>query len=54
MNPLWTVLIRLLEGMFVVGLCGSAVVLLVTTVEDAETMLSSDEPTEANPQPEED
>jgi hypothetical protein len=54
MNPLFTLLIRLLEGMFVIGMCGSAVVLLITTVEDTETMLEKDEPAEGKPQAEED
>ena len=41
MNAFVALLIRLLELLFVVGLCGSTVVFLITTVEDVETMLES-------------
>jgi hypothetical protein len=36
-------LVRILEGMFVVGLAGSAVVLLITFVEDAELLLGRED-----------
>ena len=36
------VLIRILEGMFVVGVIGSAVVWVLTTVEDVQNMFSRD------------
>jgi hypothetical protein len=36
---LGTLLVRILEGMFLIGIFGSALVLLVTFVEDAETLL---------------
>ncbi len=36
-------LVRILEGMFVVGMAGSAVVLLITFVEDAELLLGRED-----------
>lgn len=36
------VLIRILEGMFVLGVLGSAVVWILTTLEDIENMFSRD------------
>ena len=33
-----TVLIRILEGLFVLGMIGSALVIVLATVEDAETL----------------
>jgi nucleoside diphosphate kinase len=47
MLALWGV--YLLEGMFVVGLLGSAVVVLVTSVEDVQELFGADEPAEAKP-----
>ena len=44
MNALISVLVRILEIMFVVGVLGSAVVWLLTTFEDIETMFSRDDP----------
>jgi len=35
--------IRLLEGMFAVGMAGSAVVLIVTGIEDLETLFGSED-----------
>ncbi len=38
-----TVLVRILEGMFVVGTAGSTVVLLLTAVEDLETLFGRED-----------
>jgi len=46
MNPLIAVLIRILEGMFVAGMAGSAIVLVLTTIEDIGTLMEKDEPAE--------
>ncbi len=43
MNWLVTDLIRLLEGVFVVGAIGSGVVLILTTIEDTKTLFGKDE-----------
>ena len=43
MDVLIAVLVRILEVMFFVGMAGSAVVWLLTTVEDIENMVSRDE-----------
>lgn len=40
MNPLIVLGIRILEGMFVVGAVGSAVVLLLAGVEDVQTLFN--------------
>ncbi|MGA9473112.1 MAG: hypothetical protein WBV36_11650 [Terriglobales bacterium] len=40
---LGVLLVRILEGMFVVGLFGSTLVLLITFVEDAETLLGRED-----------
>jgi hypothetical protein len=40
---LGTLLVRILEGMFAVGLFGSTLVLLITFVEDAETLFGREE-----------
>lgn len=40
---LGTLLVRILEGMFVVGLFGSTLVLLITFVEDAETLFGRED-----------
>jgi hypothetical protein len=40
---LGTVLVRILEAMFAVGLVGSTLVLLITFVEDAETLFGREE-----------
>jgi hypothetical protein len=40
---LGVLLVRILEGMFVVGLVGSTVVLLITFVEDAELLLGRED-----------
>jgi hypothetical protein len=37
--------IRILESMFAVGAVGSFVVLILSGIEDIETLLGSDEPT---------
>ncbi len=42
MDALIGVLIRILEAMFVVGVIGSAVVWVLTTVEDVANMFSTD------------
>jgi hypothetical protein len=44
MTFILTVLIRILETMFLVGLAGSTVVLVLTTIEDVNMMLQKDEP----------
>ena len=44
-----SMLVRLLEAMFVVGLAGSAIVFVLTTIEDAITMASKDEPVPVDP-----
>ena len=43
MNFFVTALIRILEGMFLVGVAGSAVVLALATIEDIRTMLDRDD-----------
>ncbi len=45
MDMLISVLVRILEVMFFVGVAGSAVVWLLTTVEDVENMFSREKPT---------
>ncbi len=40
---LGVILVRILEGMFVVGLFGSTLVLLITFVEDIETLAGREE-----------
>ena len=37
--------VRFLEAMFFLGMAGSTLVLLLTTIEDVETLTESDEPT---------
>ena len=37
--------VRILEVLFALGVIGSTVVLLLTTIEDIETLTESDEPT---------
>jgi hypothetical protein len=39
---LLTIFIRILEGMFVAGGIGSCLVLILTGIEDIETLLGSD------------
>jgi hypothetical protein len=46
MNSFVTVLIRILEGMFVVGVTGSVIVLVLATIEDIRTIIEKDEPSE--------
>jgi len=46
MRELITALIKLLEWLFLIGLAGSAVVLLLTIVEDIVLMLEKDDPAE--------
>ena len=48
MNFFITVLIRILEGMFVVGITGSLIVLVLATIEDIRTMVEKDEPGESD------
>jgi hypothetical protein len=44
MNSLLVILlVRILEGMFAIGLIGSTLVLLITFVEDAETLFGREE-----------
>ena len=38
-----TVLVRILEGMFVIGVIGSAVVILLTGIEDLKMLLGREE-----------
>lgn len=40
---LGTILVRMLEGMFVVGAFGSTIVLLLTAVEDLQTLLGRED-----------
>ena len=42
-NTALMVAIRLLEGMFAVGVVGSLLVLVLTTIDDAKVLFSSDE-----------
>ena len=42
-----TIGVYLLESMFAVGVIGSAIVLILTAIEDLETLLGSDESTHA-------
>ena len=44
MDFLFTALIRLLEAMFVAGWAGTLIVLLLTGIEDMETILRHDQP----------
>ena len=44
MNILVTALIRILEAMFLLGMAGSAVVVLMTMIEDARIMLEKEAP----------
>jgi hypothetical protein len=44
-----SMLVRLLETMFGVGLAGSAVVFVLTTIEDVITMASKDAPVQVDP-----
>ena len=44
MSLIATLAVRILEIMFVAGWIGSAIVLLLTGIEDAETLLEVDEP----------
>jgi len=39
MATLITVIVRVLETMFVIGMAGSAVVIVLSGIEDVETML---------------
>jgi len=41
---LGTLLVRILEAMFAIGLFGSTLVLLLTFVEDIETLFGREEP----------
>ena len=41
---LGTLLVRILEAMFAVGVLGSTIVLLITFVEDIETLFGREEP----------
>lgn len=45
MTLLLTVLIRILEAMFVIGGIGSFVVLVLSGIEDIETLMNSEETT---------
>ena len=42
MNGLTSVLIRVLEGIFAAGLLGSSVVLILTLIEDARSLVEKD------------
>ena len=42
MNPLTTVLVKALEVIFLAGVAGSAVVLVLTTIEDIASMLEKE------------
>jgi|HubBroStandDraft_5_1064220.scaffolds.fasta_scaffold140974_2 hypothetical protein len=43
LSLLGVLVVRILEGMFVVGVFGSTLVLLITFVEDIETLLGREE-----------
>jgi hypothetical protein len=45
MDTLVTIGVRLLEVMFVVGALGSCIVLILSAIEDVETLLGSEEHT---------
>ncbi|HYX69600.1 MAG TPA: hypothetical protein VE825_10740 [Terriglobales bacterium] len=44
MDSILITLIRLLEGMFVAGWAGTLIVLVLTGIEDLETILRRDQP----------
>jgi hypothetical protein len=44
MGSILEVLVRLLELLFAVGCCGSVIVILLSGIEDVETIFSHDEP----------
>ena len=44
MDALIAVLVRIVEIMFFVGTAGSAIVWLLTTIEDVENMFGGDDP----------
>ena len=46
METLAIVVVRILEGLFAVGLVGSALVILVTSVEDVQELFGPDDPHE--------
>ena len=41
MSTLISIVVQVLEGMFVVGMAGSLLVIILTGVEDVETMLDT-------------
>ena len=43
METLLAVAVRVLEGMFILGAGGSVLVLILTTIDDAKVLFSSDE-----------
>lgn len=43
MGLLATIGVRVLEAMFAVGVAGSAIVLVLTGIEDVETLMGSDD-----------
>ena len=51
MDTVIAVLIRILEAMFMVGLLGSAVVLVLTLIEDAKSLLPGGEKKESEAKP---
>ena len=42
-NTVLLMAVRLLEGMFALGVLGSVLVLVLTTIDDAKVLFSSDE-----------
>jgi hypothetical protein len=50
MDSIITVLVRILEVIFMVGILGSAVVLILTLIEDAKSLLPGDEKKESTTQ----
>ena len=40
--------IRVLEAMFLVGMIGSTIVIIITSVEDVKTLFESDQPAVAD------
>lgn len=44
MNPVLAVLIQILETLFVIGMIGSGIVILLSGIEDVENLFEEDEP----------
>jgi len=48
MDAVVSILVRILEAIFIVGLLGSAVVLILTLIEDAKSLLPGDDKKESD------